>query len=151
MRRYALRGVVGAMLLLAGGGHLLQASTSSHSSAVAILNDASSGDNWGATGRTFGEQHFSPLTEINPQNVSRLGLAWSYDLPLDNSVSTPIAVDRILYTATAYSEVRAIDAPTGKLLCTYDPRVSETEAARVISDKQMSHSQITSEYEQALR
>ncbi len=37
--------------------------------------DADAGQ-WMATGRTYGEQHFSPLDKINVGNVSRLGLAW---------------------------------------------------------------------------
>jgi quinohemoprotein ethanol dehydrogenase len=32
--------------------------------------------NWMTTGRTYGEQRFNPLAEINTENVSKLGLAW---------------------------------------------------------------------------
>jgi glucose dehydrogenase len=39
------------------------------------------GRNWLAYGRTYSEQHASPLKEINSDNISRLGLAWSLDLP----------------------------------------------------------------------
>jgi quinohemoprotein ethanol dehydrogenase len=98
---------------------------------AAVLSDASNGANWAATGRTFGEQHFSPLSEISLKNVQRLGLAWSLDLPLGNSISTPLAVDGVVYVATGYSVVRAIDAVTGRELWIYDPKVAETEGARV--------------------
>lgn len=81
--------------------------------------------NWAAFGRTGGEQHFSPLADINDGNVGKLGLVWSMDLPAQNSVSTPLAVDGILYTATGYSVVRAIDAATGKLIWEYDSGATE--------------------------
>ncbi|WP_235538474.1 PQQ-dependent dehydrogenase, methanol/ethanol family [Sphingomonas sp. Root710] len=94
--------------------------------AAAIQDDAvSDPNNWAAFGRTAGEQHFSPLTGISDANVNRLGLAWSMDLPPQNSVSTPLAVDGVLYTATGYSVVRAIDAATGKLIWEYDSRAAE--------------------------
>ena len=38
------------------------------------LDDASNGDDWPAFGRTYGEQHYSPLTDINLDNVKDLGL-----------------------------------------------------------------------------
>ena len=40
----------------------------------ALFIDGNQGDDWPGYGRTFGEQHFSPLTEINPGTVGRLNL-----------------------------------------------------------------------------
>ena len=37
--------------------------------------DSASGADWPGAGRTYGEQHFSPLSEINASNIARLGLA----------------------------------------------------------------------------
>ena len=48
---------------------------------AALYADDSKGDDWPGYGRTYGEQHFSPLAEINQANVGQLGLAWSMDLP----------------------------------------------------------------------
>ena len=42
--------------------------------------EASTGDNWLMYGRTYSEQRFSPLNQINDRNVKRLGLAWSADI-----------------------------------------------------------------------
>src|SRR5690348_12179061 len=36
--------------------------------------------NWMSYGRTYDEQRFSPLKQINAQNVNGLSLAWHYDL-----------------------------------------------------------------------
>lgn len=92
---------------------------------AAILRDGSDGANWAAFGRTFGEQHFSPLNEINSGSIQRLGLAWSLDLGPGNPISSPLAVDGVLYMATGYSIVRAIDPVSGDLLWQYDPKAPE--------------------------
>lgn len=89
------------------------------------LIDANRGDDWPAYGRTYGEQHFSPLAQIDRSNISRLGLAWSFDLPAGNPMSGPIQVGGVLYTSTGYSVVRAIDVVTGKLLWSFDPLAPE--------------------------
>ena len=89
-----------------------------------VLADEKDGRNWASFGRTFSENHYSPLTQINDKNVAGLGLAWSYDLPRVSSVfAAPLAVDGVLYFAIGYSVVHAIDARTGKLLWKYDPEV----------------------------
>lgn len=90
----------------------------------AALSNEANGVNWAAYGRTFSEQRYSPLHQINADNVSRLGLAWSLDLPDVNfSTTAPIAVDGVIYFSPGISEVRAVSATTGKLLWRYDPEV----------------------------
>lgn len=117
---------VAGMLMLGGCTPAAQDGTGQEKSASsALLRDGSDGANWPGYGRTYGEQHFSPLDQINAENVKRLGLAWSIDLGPGNPVTAPIAVDGILYIATGYSVVRAIDAATGSILWTYDPKVTE--------------------------
>lgn len=91
---------------------------------AARLLDTSDGKDWAAYGRTYGEGHHSPLTEIDDGNVARLGLKWSFDLPIGSSVTTPLAVDGVLYFATGYSVVQSVDSRTGKQLWTYDPEVA---------------------------
>jgi len=96
--------------------------------ATAALGDVGASenpDNWTGFGRTSGEQHYSPLDQVNDGTVEKLGLQWSMDLPAQNSVSAPIAIDGVLYTATGYSVVRAIDAVTGTLKWEYDSKAAE--------------------------
>ncbi len=92
---------------------------------AARLSDASDGSDWAGYGRTFGQQHYSPLEEINQGNVAALDLAWSMDLPAANSVTEPIAIDGVLYFAAGLSVVHAVDAVTGKELWQYDPHVGD--------------------------
>jgi quinohemoprotein ethanol dehydrogenase len=80
--------------------------------------------NWMSYGRTYNEQHFSPLKLINDQNVSRLKLAWYYDLDTKRGQeATPLVIDGVMYFTTAWSKVFALNAATGKLLWSYDPQV----------------------------
>jgi quinohemoprotein ethanol dehydrogenase len=93
--------------------------------AESSLLDGYDGGDWPGYGRTFGEQHFSPLTEINDHNVGRLGLAWSMDLGPASPYTQPIAVGGVLYFSQGMSIVHAVDAQTGKLLWRYDPEVAK--------------------------
>ena len=80
--------------------------------------------NWLSYGRTYSEQRFSPLTRINADNAKQLGLAWYADLDTNRGQeATPLVIDGVLYTSTAWSLVKAYDAATGKLLWSYDPEV----------------------------
>ncbi len=81
------------------------------------------GANWPGYGGQADEQHFSPLDEITDKTVNRLGLVWSVDIEGGNAATVPIAVDGIVYYASGYSLVHAVDAATGKVLWVYDPEV----------------------------
>ena len=81
--------------------------------------------NWMSTGRTYSEQRFSPLKAISSSTVSKLHLAWHYDLeamPVSQQ-STPLVIDGVMYVSTAWSKVVALDAVTGALRWQYDPKV----------------------------
>jgi len=94
-----------------------------------ILAEASLGENWFLKGGNFRGEHYSPLSQINEDNVSDLGLAWASDLPLlDGIATTPIVVDGVIYISGAYSIVLAVDAANGKIIWTYDPKVSDVFA-----------------------
>lgn len=81
-------------------------------------------NNWVTYGRTYSEQRFSPLRQINDQNVRQLGLAWYFDLDTHRGQeSTPLVIDGVMYFTTAWSKVVALDAATGKILWSYDPKV----------------------------
>ncbi|MEH3105776.1 MAG: PQQ-dependent dehydrogenase, methanol/ethanol family [Sphingomonas fennica] len=81
--------------------------------------------NWMSHGRTWDEQRFSPLRQIDDTNAGRLGLAWYAELDTYRGVqATPIVVDGVLYNASVFNVVTAYDAKTGKVLWTYDPKVA---------------------------
>ena len=89
-----------------------------------------SGGDWLTVGRTFSEQNFSPLTQINVRTVGQLGLAWSYDLHAERGVeAAPLEADGVLYDIQPWNITTAFDARTGRLLWRYDPKV-DTAIAR---------------------
>ena len=89
---------------------------------IATASTHANNTDWPLTGRTYDEQRFSPLEQINPDTVSRLGLSWSFDLETTaGQEATPIVADGVMYVASAFSVVKALDARTGRLLWSYDP------------------------------
>jgi len=88
------------------------------------LAAASGNSDWLAVGRTYDEQRYSPLDKINTTNVGQLGLSWYYEFDTDRGQeATPVIVDGVLYTTTAWSKVFAFDAKTGALKWSFDPKV----------------------------
>ena len=86
---------------------------------------------WPAYGRTYGEQHFSPLSQVNLGTVNTLGLSWSIDLDRKNPATLPVEVNGVLYFATGYSVVQAVDAVTGNRLWRYDSKVVGVAGAKL--------------------
>ena len=88
------------------------------------ISEATDGDNWLLNGRTFDEQHFSPLKQITDKNARSLGLAWFLDIDSGMGiVSEPIVVDGVAYVSAPLSVVYAVDAASGKLLWKFDPKI----------------------------
>jgi quinohemoprotein ethanol dehydrogenase len=97
-----------------------------------LLADVADGRNWAAYGRTHDEGHASPLAQIDRGNVSRLGLAWSLDLPeVHNGATVPLAVDGVVYFTVGQSLVHAVDARSGKLLWRFDPHVAKVAGRKL--------------------
>jgi len=100
-----------------------------------IVNADKEPGNWMTHGRTYDEQRFSPLKQINDGNVSQLGLAWYFDMDTDRGQeSTPIVVDGVMYFTSAWSKVFAVNAETGAPLWSYDPKVPPEWGANACCD-----------------
>ena len=85
--------------------------------------------NWMSTGRTYAEEHYSPLDRINDDNVSQLGLAWHLDLNGRKGLeATPLVVDGIMYTTGLWNEIIALNAASGAVLWRYDPHIDKSWA-----------------------
>lgn len=91
---------------------------------------------WQAYGRTGYGDHFSPLSQITPENVQKLKVAWTFhtgDLPdvgrADPQESTfevtPLKVDDRVYLCSPHQWVFALDATTGKEIWKFDPKVKD--------------------------
>jgi len=125
--------LIGAMLLTSCVGNLepMQskpiATTGTEASTVykqRMVNTDAEPQNWLLHGRTQSEARFSPLNTINRGNVADLKLAWYIDLPEQRGQeATPLVVDGVMYTTSAWSHVLAVDAVTGQQLWHFDPKV----------------------------
>jgi quinohemoprotein ethanol dehydrogenase len=92
-------------------------------------------NNWVTHGGTYGEERFSTLEQIGAANVQTLGLAWSLDLDTNRGQeATPLVIDGVMYSTSAWSKVQAIDAATGKQLWQYDPFVAGRIGVRACCD-----------------
>jgi quinohemoprotein ethanol dehydrogenase len=81
----------------------------------AALADELENADWLAYGRTYSEQRFSPLDQIDASNVADLGVDWYLDLPEDRGlVSTPLVADGTVYFVGSMNRVRAVDGATGR-------------------------------------
>ena len=82
---------------------------------------------WPGVGNDPGCMRYSPLDQINRENVARLEPAWTYHTgELEGRAGktiecTPIVVDDVMYLTTGYLRVVALDAATGEELWQFDP------------------------------
>jgi quinohemoprotein ethanol dehydrogenase len=100
-----------------------------------VIAAADEPQHWFTTGRTFSEERFSPLDQINVDNVRQLGFAWEYDLRTERGLeATPVVVDGVLFVSSAWSKVYALDARTGRELWSFDPKVDGQWARNACCD-----------------
>jgi alcohol dehydrogenase (cytochrome c) len=84
----------------------------------AMLRDPSPGD-WLHWGRSYDGQNFTPLANINKENVSGLSLAWRAPLRPGSSMSAPLVHEGIMFLHTFPETVLAMDASNGDVLWRY--------------------------------
>ena len=102
----------------------------------AARGQVSSDTEWPNYGNDPGGMRYSPLSQINRENVSKLKVAWvfhtgdvsdgSRDRKRGGFEATPILVDGTLYFTTPFNRVIALDPETGKQRWAYDPKVDLT-------------------------
>jgi len=126
------------------------ASTSVASIANGDMADPSplqTGEDWPAYGGSTSARRYSPLDQINKDNVAKLERVWTFhtgDLPSKaakgtyGAENTPLKVGDTLYVCTPKDMVIALDPTSGKERWRYDPKVSDeyipyTAACRGVS------------------
>ena len=85
---------------------------------------------WLYYGADQGGSKYSALTDIGPENLPRLQIAWQwkhFDAPLEQYgtepgqfEAVPLMIDGVLYVTTPYNNIAALDAETGKELWRFD-------------------------------
>jgi len=137
---------IAVVLSLWIGGRSLAPQTTSQTGASTKITDTQivhaddQPGNWLTYGRTYSEQRFSPLKQINDHtandhNAASLGLAWYVDLDTDRGQeATPLVVDGVMYFTSAWSKVFAVNAASGQRLWSYDPKVPKEWGANACCD-----------------
>src|SRR5215471_8450516 len=97
---------------------------------VSVLPAQTRGD-WTAYGHDQLGSRFSPLTQIDRGNVSRLTVAWTFSTGEASESTrepvkfeaTPLVVNGTMFISTPFGRVIALDPATGKVRWTYDAKV----------------------------
>jgi alcohol dehydrogenase (cytochrome c) len=117
---------VTASLAAATGIGVAQAEDASPKDAMAVSAD--DGASWAQYGHDLQNTRFSPLKEINTQNVGKLKLAYAFSLgSLRSNEATPIVVGDTLYVPSSWGPkyVYALDAKSGKIKWKYEPDIPD--------------------------
>jgi alcohol dehydrogenase (cytochrome c) len=88
----------------------------------ALLQNPPPGE-WLTWRRTYDDQGFSPLKQINKSNVGQLRSAWSWSLFPGANESTPLVHDGVIFVHSSGDHVQALDAVTGDLLWEYSRKL----------------------------
>jgi len=91
-------------------------------------------DGWPHYGHDAGGMRYSPLSQINRENVASLKVAWTFHTgdisdgkgrrKRSGFESTPLMVDSTLYLTTPFNRVIALDPETGTQRWAYDPKIA---------------------------
>jgi membrane-bound PQQ-dependent dehydrogenase (glucose/quinate/shikimate family) len=88
------------------------------------VNTVNTATDWPSYGNTLGGSRYSPLDQINTENVAGLEVAWSYRTRSGGSFkATPLQVGELLYVCTGGNIVIALDANSGELAWQFDPLI----------------------------
>jgi len=103
------------------------------------LSSAASAQEWTSYGGDLGGTRYSPLKQIDRQNVKNLRRAWTYHMgEVDRGgnvtdrhhiapfESTPLVVDGVLYFSTPSNRVVALDAERGQEIWQFDPQAGRS-------------------------
>lgn len=86
--------------------------------------DADQAD-WLLPGRDYGNQRFSPLTQVNTATVKRLVPKWIYQTGYSATFqTTPLVADGVMYLSAPFSNVMAVDAASGRELWRYEHKAT---------------------------
>jgi quinoprotein glucose dehydrogenase len=76
---------------------------------------------WPSYGGNPENNRYSPLDQINRDNIGKLQVAWSFDTGEEGGLQThPLIVSGVLFGITPTQRIFALDAATGKLLWKFD-------------------------------
>src|ERR1700674_5594889 len=127
-RRGPLAGACFAALLIAGVAGSAYAADYTPVTDARLANPEP--ENWLMTRGGYKGWSYSPLNQINTGNVKNLVPVWSVSTGVDSGHEAPPIVNNgVMFVATPYSQVLALDAASGELLWRYKRKLPAGFAA----------------------
>ena len=118
MRAFARISIFASACLLAGFQPIVAQAAEYQPVTDKMLASPSPAD-WLMISRTYDEQRYSPLDQINKSNIASLRMAFARGLPSGTQESTPIVHDGVMYMIEPGANLLAIDATTGDEIWEY--------------------------------
>jgi len=121
MRRLIAR-VIQVTLIAAAASWVVAAQTAPPTQVTAqdLRDGLKNPTRWLNYGGDYGNQRYSPLTQITPANVSRLTAQWQFQTDtLGKFEATPLVLDGVVYVTGPLDTGWAIDARTGRQIWRY--------------------------------
>jgi quinoprotein glucose dehydrogenase len=95
---------------------------------------AATNQDWPVYGGDANDDRYSPLTQIDRQNVKQLRIAWRVDVGTEGGLQdNPLMVGRTIFVYSPSEEILALDAATGNKLWSFDSGVKATQPSRGFS------------------
>ncbi|ACF02324.1 membrane-bound PQQ-dependent dehydrogenase, glucose/quinate/shikimate family [Rhodopseudomonas palustris TIE-1] len=129
--------VAGGAFAIFGSSHRAEAAVGvvpPQATAMADPSPLQSGSDWPAYGGSYAARRYSPLDQINRDNVAKLTKVWTFhtgDLPNERTKgtygaeTTPLKIGDTLYFCTPKNIMIALDPNNGTQRWRYDPKVPD--------------------------
>lgn len=88
-------------------------------------------NDWLMWRRTYNSWGYSPLSQINRDNIGQLQLSWAITQEPGNQEAAPLVHDGIMYLAQSNNIVHALDATNGNLIWEYEHPLPKMEGGYV--------------------
>ncbi len=139
-RKLGVQSLVGALVIWAGvlvyacfnDPQTVNGTLASSTGSLAANAQGIDASDWPAYGRTQEGTRYAPLQQITPDNVKNLQVAWTFrtgdmkgpndPVEITNEV-TPIKIGNLLYLCSPHQKLFALDAQSGALKWTFDPKL----------------------------
>ena len=99
-----------------------------------MLKNPPDGD-WLMWRRTYDGWGYSPLDQINKDNVGDLELAWAWSMTPGRTQETPLVHDGIIYIQNADHVIQALDGASGDLIWEYEYELPDDADVRGVRNK----------------
>ncbi len=159
-RKLGVQSLVGALVIWAGvlvyagfnDPQTVNGTLASSTGSLAANANGIDNADWPAYGRTQEGTRYAPLQQITPDNVKNLQVAWTFrtgdmkgpndPVEITNEV-TPIKIGNLLYLCSPHQKLFALDAQSGALKWTFDPKLKADPSFQHVTCRGVSYVDLT--------